>query len=99
MVGTDPQRRGRIRADTEGRAQATGASNETAGGSPAALDHDDPAAGAVVQALCTRDLEGPETMRGLGKSRLQLGLPAPRGRARGSAASVRGLLTKGLPSS
>jgi site-specific DNA recombinase len=53
----------------------------------------DPAEGAVLRELFTRYLEGPETIRGLVKYLLQLGLPSPRGRARWSAASVRGLLT------
>jgi site-specific DNA recombinase len=53
----------------------------------------DPAEGAVVRELFTRYLKGPETLRGLVKYLLQLGLPSPRGRARWSAASVRGLLT------
>jgi site-specific DNA recombinase len=55
--------------------------------------HIDPAEGAVVRELFTRYLEGPETIRGLVKYLLPLGLPSPRGRARWSAASVRGLLT------
>ena len=53
----------------------------------------DPAAGALVRALCTRALEVHETLRGLGKEGRALGLPSPRGRARWSAASVRGMLT------
>jgi len=54
----------------------------------------DPAAGAIVRELFTRYLEAHETLRGLVKYMLELGLPSPRGRARWSAASVRGLLTK-----
>jgi site-specific DNA recombinase len=53
----------------------------------------DPAEGAVVRELVTRSLEAPEPLRGLGTYGLGLGLPSPRGRARWSAASVRGLLT------
>jgi site-specific DNA recombinase len=53
----------------------------------------DAAEGAVVRELCTRSLEGPETMRGLVTYLLPLGWPAPRGGAHWSAASVRGLLT------
>src|SRR6266511_2752270 len=53
----------------------------------------DPAEGAVVRELFTRYLEAPETIRGLVKYMLRLGLPSPRGRACWSAASVRGLLT------
>jgi site-specific DNA recombinase len=53
----------------------------------------DPAEGAVVRELFTRYLEAPETIRGLVKYMLGLGLPSPRGRARWSAASVRGILT------
>jgi site-specific DNA recombinase len=48
---------------------------------------------AVVRELFTRYLEAPETLRGLVKYLLRLGLPSPRGRARWSAASVRGILT------
>jgi site-specific DNA recombinase len=53
----------------------------------------DPAEGAVVRELCTRYLDAPETIRGLVKSLLGLGLPSPRGRTRWRAASVRGILT------
>jgi site-specific DNA recombinase len=53
----------------------------------------DPAEGAIVQELFTRYLEAHETLRGLVKYVLGLGLPSPRGRARWSAASVRGILT------
>jgi site-specific DNA recombinase len=53
----------------------------------------DPAEGAVVRELFTPYLEAPETIRGLVKYLLRLGLPSPRGRAHWSAASVRGLLT------
>jgi site-specific DNA recombinase len=53
----------------------------------------DPAEGAIVRELFTRYLEAPETIRGLVKYLLGLGLPSPRGRARWSAASVRGILT------
>jgi site-specific DNA recombinase len=52
-----------------------------------------PAEGAVIRELFARYLEAPETIRGLVKYLLRLGLPSPRGRARWSAASVRGLLT------
>jgi site-specific DNA recombinase len=53
----------------------------------------DPAEEAVVRELFTRYLEAPETLRELVKYMLGLGLPSPRGRARWSAASVRGILT------
>ena len=53
----------------------------------------DPAEGAIVRELFTRYLEAHETLRGLVKYVLGLGLPSPRGRARWSAASVRGILT------
>jgi site-specific DNA recombinase len=53
----------------------------------------DSAEGAVVRELFTRYLEAHETLRGLVKYVLELGLPSPRGRARWSAASVRGILT------
>jgi site-specific DNA recombinase len=53
----------------------------------------DPAEGAIIRELFTRYLEAPETLRGLVKYLLGLGLPSPRGRARWSAASVRGILT------
>ena len=53
----------------------------------------DPAEGALVRALFTRDLDPHATRRGRVTSRLGLGLPSPRGRARWSAASVRGMLT------
>jgi site-specific DNA recombinase len=53
----------------------------------------DPAEGAIVRELFTRYLEAPETIRGLVKYLLGLGLPSPRGRIRWSAASVRGILT------
>lgn len=52
-----------------------------------------PAEGAVVRELFTQYLEAPETIRGLVKYLLRLGLPSPRGRSHWSAASVRGLLT------
>jgi site-specific DNA recombinase len=47
----------------------------------------------VVRERLTRYLEAPETLCGLVKYLLELGLPSPRGRTRGSAASVRGILT------
>jgi site-specific DNA recombinase len=55
--------------------------------------HIDPAEAAIVRELFTRYLEAHETLRGLVKYVLGLGLPSPRGRARWSAASVRGILT------
>jgi site-specific DNA recombinase len=56
--------------------------------------HIDPAEGAIVQALFTRYLVGHETLGGLVTYALGLGLPSPRGRARWSVASMRGILTK-----
>jgi site-specific DNA recombinase len=53
----------------------------------------DPAEGAIVRELFTRYLEAPETIRGLVKYLLRLGLPSQRGRTRRSAASVQGILT------
>ena len=53
----------------------------------------DPAEGVIVRELFMRYLEAHETLRGLVKYVLGLGLPSPRGRARWSAASVRGILT------
>jgi site-specific DNA recombinase len=55
--------------------------------------HIDPAEGAIVRELFMRYLEAHETLRGLVKCVFGLGLPSPRGRARWSAASVRGILT------
>jgi site-specific DNA recombinase len=55
--------------------------------------HIDPAEGAIVRELFMRHLEAHETLRGLVKDVPGLGLPSPRGRARWSAASVRGILT------
>jgi site-specific DNA recombinase len=55
--------------------------------------HIEPAEGAIVRELFTRYVDAHETRRGLVKYRLGLGLPSPRGRARWSAASVRGILT------
>ena len=53
----------------------------------------DPAEGAIVRELFRRYLEAHETLRGLVTYGLGLGLPSPRGRARWSAASGRGMLT------
>jgi site-specific DNA recombinase len=53
----------------------------------------DPAEGAVIRELFMRYLEAAETLRGLVKYVLGLGLPSPRGGARWSAASIRGMLT------
>jgi hypothetical protein len=53
----------------------------------------DPAEGAVIRELFMRYLEAAETLRGLVKYGLGLGLPSPRGGARWSAASIRGMLT------
>jgi site-specific DNA recombinase len=55
--------------------------------------HLDPAEGAIVRELFTRYLEPHETLRGLVKYLLRLGLPSPWGRACWSVASVRGILT------
>jgi site-specific DNA recombinase len=51
----------------------------------------DPAEGTIIRELFIRYLEAPETIRGLVKYLLGLGLPSPRGRLRWSAASVRGV--------
>jgi site-specific DNA recombinase len=53
----------------------------------------DLAEGAVIRELFMRYLEAAETLRGLVKYVLGLGLPSPRGRACWSAAAVRGMLT------
>ena len=53
----------------------------------------DPAEGAVIRELFMRYLEAAETLRGLVKYVLGRGLPSPRGGARWSAASIRGMLT------